>query len=186
MTKPKLVLIIILLLIPVSAFLVFLFRADILSNPLKDVEPENSFLSTLVGVVNSVLGSPPDSSDDGDESIKEKFAKSGYPEEFFSFDVTTQPASFAIVDVDSADKSMVLQYILPFDRQGQIVKSKIDCSVKGSVILTLDPSSGATETAPTDKPLYDLATKNVDTLQGICGNHECSSIVGNCDLLKPK
>lgn len=162
---------------------IFLIRANYLPNPLENVSPENEILANIFGTVNDFL-SPAEETEE--KSLEEQFADSGYPAELFSFDVTSQPAAFAIVNVNPSDKTMVLQYILPFDRQGQVIKSVINCSTKGSVVMILDPNSDTTETTIANKPIYELANENVDTLQGICGDRECHSIVGDCELLKPK
>jgi len=170
----------------VAGFLVFLFRTNILSNPLKDVEPENSILSTLVGTINNLFGSNPSSHEDEDESVEEKFAKSGYPAELFSFDVTSQPAVFGIVDVNQVEKTMVLSYILPFDRQGKVIESIINCSIEESMITYLNQEDQSQETVQAKKPLYEIADTDTGTMLGICGDNECNSIESSCELQRAK
>lgn len=167
--------------------LIYLFQTDRLSNPLKDVESKNVVLSTVIGTINNLLGDVPESDfDDENKSLEEKFAVSGYPSELFSFDVTQKKAVFGIVSSNPDEKTMDLRYIFPFVRRDKVIKSVINCLIEESVVISLDQETQSRETVQAKEPLYQIASAGIDTLQGICGDNECSSIVGTCELLKIK
>ena len=168
MSKFLPVLTIILFFTVVFLALIYLFQTDRLSNPFKDVESENVVLSNVIGTINNLLGDVPESHlSDENQSLEEKFAASGYPNELFSFDVTSRQAVFAVVAVSPSDRTLVLRYIFPFDRQDKVIKSVINCPIEESVVITLDQKTQSKETIQAKEPLYQLASANTDTLQGI-------------------
>jgi len=175
-----------LLILPLSIFIyfVYLVRTDKLPNPIEDVETDNVVLSFVLGKVSDLLGFVPEENIEKEKSIEEKFAESGYPTELFSFDVTSQPAVFSIVSVDSTQKMMLLRYLLPFELYGVEVDSEIKCSSKDSVVTTFNSATQESETVTADRPLYEIAEAEKDTLQGICGDLGCSAIIGKCELIK--
>lgn len=167
--------------------LIYLFQTDRLSNPLKDVDSKNVVLSTVIGTINDFLGDVPESHlDDEAKSLEEKFAASGYPGELFSFDVTSQKAVFGIVSVNPAEKTMVLSYIVPFDRREKVIVSVINCLFEESVVTYLNQEDQSVETVQAKEPLYEIANAGTDTLLGICGDYECSSIERDCELQRAK
>lgn len=173
----------------VAILFVFLVRSNRLPNPFQEIEPENAALSTAVGAVNNLLGHtnenrPEDENES--KSLKEQFANSSYPAELFDFDVTQQKAVFGIVSSNPDKKTMILRFAFPFVRRDKVIEASISCSIKNSTIITFDPLTQATEISEAQKPLYELAVPGADSLQGVCADNECSSIVGECELARTK
>lgn len=183
--KPSLILL--LTVLSILIVLALLVRSGRLPNPVADLEPENAILSTVVGKINDILSNT-DKQEENEEALtlEEKFARTEYPAELFSFDVTSQKVVFGIVSVSPTDKTMVLRYIFPFDRQDKVIKSVINCPIEESVVTYLNQENQPPETVPAKEPLYEIADVGTDTLLGICGDYECSSIERGCELQRTK
>lgn len=126
----------------------------------------------------------------GDEEVGDSTSMpSNYPAETLSYDVTESQAVFSIMEISPKDKSMLLRYILPYEREGTLVTVKIECPLNDSWIAEIDVNPDGE--APADpkftlvsKPLYQIANPETDTLQGICSDLNCQSIVKSCELLR--
>ncbi|MEX2053627.1 MAG: hypothetical protein WD940_01295 [Patescibacteria group bacterium] len=168
----------------IVAFFIFLVRSDRLPNPFEELEPDNALLSRVTGTINDLLGTVHE--EDEEKSLEEQFAESGYPAELFSFDVTAQPAVFAVISVDPDRKTMLLRYVFPFNRRDNDINSEIKCAINDPVITTIDSSTGEATTVKASSPLYEIVEAGKDTLQGVCGDQDCKSIVKSCELVRTK
>lgn len=109
----------------------------------------------------------------------------GYPDEMVSYDVSAAQAVFIIENVDKESGSMLLRYIFPVDRQGDLVNSKIECPLSDSWIIKVDANDELVSRTPAKEPLYRIADSTQDTLQGICTDASCLVISSMCELIVP-
>lgn len=182
-------LLLVLAVVPILSILAYLIRGKYLPNPLKEVSPNTEILSNIVGSINTFLdptGEPPHGDEEEERSLEEEFADSGYPAELFSFDVTQKQAVFGVVSSDATRKTMILRYIFPFDLRGRIIEAAITCPLSDSKIIISDPGQQTTEVVSADQYLYEIADAGTDSLQGICGDTDCTSIVASCELVKTR
>jgi len=181
MRKP-LALVLVITPVVVLLLLIYLVKTGRLSNPFENVAPDNEALSDVVGTINNFLGT---ATDEGQEkSIEERFAETGYPNQLLDFDPTQEQAVFGVVSSNPSDKTMVLRYIFPFTREGKVINSVIACPLSDSKIITLDLETGENKVSQAEKQLYEIVKVGSDTLQGICGDAECNSIVAGCELVR--
>ena len=164
---------------------VLLVRNGRLPNPVENFETDNEAVSAILGTINNLFGFVPESHiDEGMGSLEEEFAKSGFPAELFSFDVTKNKAIFGVVSSNPSTKSMVLRYSFPFDRRGKVIEVFVGCPLRDSKIITYDPETQETEITKAVRPLYEIANPETDSIQGICGDENCTSIVAECELAR--
>lgn len=165
---------------------IYLTRTGRVTNPLRDVKPNNIFLSNVVNGINSFLSSPADQVPTGSESLEESFAARNYPAELYSFDVTQQQAVFAVEGVDAQNHSLLLRFLFPFVQSETTIKAKIGCPLEDSWLLEVNPNiEEMPKRTLAAQPLDTLAAKG-DTLQGICSDDFCRLIVKSCELLRIK
>lgn len=114
--------------------------------------------------------------------------RQGYSSEVVSFDPTKTPAIFAIEEVDAQNENMTLTYVFPLVQRGITIVSKIKCLQEDSkVIKTLEINeTGPQHGVEAPGQLLYLLADGGDTLQGICSDFNCTSIVNGCVLLKSK
>lgn len=124
------------------------------------------------------IGKPPE------ELSPETANFEAFDEDLQDFDVTQEPAVFAVEGVNKDDQTFLLHWAFPLTRRGQTIVAKVTCPLSDSFLITISTKSQETQRTVVDQPLYLLADPTKDTLQGICTDDSCQEISQGCEIVR--